>query len=384
MGSDWAEPGYFAKGSRLRSAFRLLWQLFKPPRGHRTLPVKAGWILILLALGVGSAAFNTGNNILYLGLALLLGSLLLSGVLSWLNFKGCRWRLTGPERARVGATYSLGIELANDKKFLPTTALRFRVTEGATLRPEAVYLDKALSPGKSTVLHWSWQPQQRGKVAIVLRGIVSEYPFGFLRKTIVDSLVLPVVVWPSYTPYTSQRAQSAQGYMGRERPRSGNSGELQKLRAYITGDPPGAIHWKASARTGTWVVKELGEKRKAYWDVLIEPCTWLAAGEPVCNATFEAGICFIASVLEDCFQLDELRSVFLHDHWHPINGSVTHWMHLMDTLATLEHAATLEAARQTTRSNRPPTAALRFICTADKTWQCQTSTGTIRATAAAQ
>ncbi|MCD8482227.1 MAG: hypothetical protein LR015_05895 [Verrucomicrobia bacterium] len=178
----WADPGYFRPGSRLRNWLRILIQLFKPPRGHRTLPTTAGWLLILIALGVGSAAFNTGNNILYVGLALLLGSLLLSGVLSWMNFKGCRWRLRGPTRIRAGSPCHLAIEVANDKKFMPSWALQFLVTHDDSNPHQAVWLSQGLDARTTTQLPWQWVPQKRGKYTITLRGIVSEYPFGFFAQ----------------------------------------------------------------------------------------------------------------------------------------------------------------------------------------------------------
>jgi len=80
----------------------VLVQLISPPRGHRTVPTKTGSMLILVTIGVGTAAFNSGQNILYLALSMLLSTLLVSGLLSWMNFKGCRWRLEAGRHFRVG------------------------------------------------------------------------------------------------------------------------------------------------------------------------------------------------------------------------------------------------------------------------------------------
>ena len=52
-----------------------------------------GLVLIGLALGIGSAAYNTASNILFITLSLLLACLILSGVMSWLNLRGVCWRL---------------------------------------------------------------------------------------------------------------------------------------------------------------------------------------------------------------------------------------------------------------------------------------------------
>ncbi len=63
---DWADPGYFSGNSRIGNSVRVLVQLIRPPKGHRTLPTKTGLFLILITIGVGTAGFNTGQNILYL------------------------------------------------------------------------------------------------------------------------------------------------------------------------------------------------------------------------------------------------------------------------------------------------------------------------------
>ena len=52
----------------------------RPPRTLR--PTRAGWSFFALCFGVGFAALNTGNNLLYLVMALMLAFLVLSGVLS--------------------------------------------------------------------------------------------------------------------------------------------------------------------------------------------------------------------------------------------------------------------------------------------------------------
>ena len=62
-------PALMQKRSRLR-----------PPRSLRA--TRAGWCFIAIIFGVGFAALNTGNNLIYLIIALLLAFLVLSGLLS--------------------------------------------------------------------------------------------------------------------------------------------------------------------------------------------------------------------------------------------------------------------------------------------------------------
>ncbi|HRJ47531.1 MAG TPA: hypothetical protein PKY38_09240, partial [Opitutaceae bacterium] len=93
----------------------------------------AGLLLTLLALGIGTAAYNSANNILFITLSLLLACLILSGVLSWLNFSRVSWRLQAAPPWRAGLPTVAAISLANRKRFLPTYGLWFEVA----LRAEA-------------------------------------------------------------------------------------------------------------------------------------------------------------------------------------------------------------------------------------------------------
>ena len=84
----WADPGFFTRQSRTRNVLRVLKQLVIPPEGHKTIPTPSGIVLIMLSLGIGSAAYNTSSNILFMTLSLLLSSLLLSGILSLAQLQG--------------------------------------------------------------------------------------------------------------------------------------------------------------------------------------------------------------------------------------------------------------------------------------------------------
>ncbi|HEX9618723.1 MAG TPA: hypothetical protein VF989_01230, partial [Polyangiaceae bacterium] len=73
--------------ARTRPALTLrLRRFFRPPRTLR--PTRAGWSFFALTFGVGFAALNTGNNLLYLVLSLMLSFLVLSGVLSESALRG--------------------------------------------------------------------------------------------------------------------------------------------------------------------------------------------------------------------------------------------------------------------------------------------------------
>ena len=72
---------------------RVLWGLLWPRRQQRIQPTVSGLVLIGLSLGIGTAAYNSASNILFIALSLLLACLILSGVLTWLNLRHVDWQL---------------------------------------------------------------------------------------------------------------------------------------------------------------------------------------------------------------------------------------------------------------------------------------------------
>ena len=151
---EWEDPGFFAEQSRTRNFFRILKQLVIPPEGNKTIPTVPGIILFLLTLAIGSAAYNTSSNILFMTLSLLFTSILLSGVLAWVNFKGTRWRMILEPHFRAGKITPVRIELSNDKRLLPTYSLWFNVRAQRSEVSKRVYLQERLDARSSTRLDW--------------------------------------------------------------------------------------------------------------------------------------------------------------------------------------------------------------------------------------
>ena len=74
------------RAGRRSALSRRVARRLRPPRVLR--PTRAGWVFFGLTFGVGFAALNTGNNLLYLVLSLMLAFLVLSGALSESALRG--------------------------------------------------------------------------------------------------------------------------------------------------------------------------------------------------------------------------------------------------------------------------------------------------------
>jgi uncharacterized protein (DUF58 family) len=336
--THWAGPGTRRASRPPFTWARLLWSLVYPQRGHRILPTIPGVVLIGLAMGIGTAAYNSSSNILFITLSLLLACLILSGVLSWLNLRGVSWRLRLAPPLRAGHDAVVALELRNAKAFLPTYGLWFDFaarTQDAVkvLRAESTLTGRDLNvrailakvdaevqdarlplPGRldprgETRVEWVFRPERRGIVRVELAAIGSLFPFGFLRKDVGTDLATAAIVWPAPIEYRRHPVGSRRRTGGGERiPRAGVGGDLLALRRYAAGDSHRLIHWKASARTGQLLVRQFAAEGSEGYSL------WLRtdAGIWTRPEQFEVLVSFAATLAEDLFRAGRLVGVALN------------------------------------------------------------------------
>ena len=337
-----ARPGEWSEVSQTigqrgwaASAWWMLWHLLLPPEVQRTRPTRAGAVLIAVSFGIGLAAYNNANNVLFMALSLLLSSLVLSGLLSWVNFRGVRWRLQLPAHWRAGEPGPLRLELANTKKITPTYSLLFNVHARLLGDVALLPLPDRLDAGRETALEWIFSPKERGVETVEVAGAESQYPFGFLRKMSGGSLRREVWVWPArvdyeFTPPASRQPRQA----GDTQRRPGPGADLLGLRHYRQGDAPRLVHWKASARLRRLVVRQTGEEQKSGYQLVVEP----TRGRWPDAAQFEKLCGLAGSLAEDLFTAGLLRSATV------LGGATQNMTRLTDLHSFFDQLARLTPA----------------------------------------
>ena len=225
---------------------------------------RAGWTYIGATLLVALAALNTGNNLLFLILACLISVILMSGILSSISLAGVELHIELPEHIFAGQTVRATVELHNEKLMLPSFALR---VEAAVAKdaPAAAVLE---TPVFFPFLPRQERVKQSVPVTFLRRGlhvqdtfrIVTRFPFGFLQKTRRVSLKSEALVYPSVET-SSELADMFPGIEGSlESHSKGRGQDLHALREYLPTDSARHVHWKASARRGTLMVREFARE----------------------------------------------------------------------------------------------------------------------------
>lgn len=342
-GRRWAGPGAGQSGRGWRDLFRFLKHLFVPPTGNRVVPTKSGIVLIVVSLGVGTAAYNTASNILFITLSLLLSSLILSGILSWMNFKGNRWRLTFQPPFRVGQDAMVVLEFVNDKRFLPTYGIWCELSSMLTGARDRLVLTDRLDSGMMSSLEWEFRPQLRGLDRLRVQSVGSQFPFGFLIKSIPGDLMREVRVWPARIDYALKPDSTASAYFqGETIRRPGWGSEFVNVRKYQHGDPHRQIHWKATARMRHLMVRQTVADNDAGFILQVDTpaARWSRSDQ------FELFCSLAGSLAEDLFRENRLVATVINGGEILRTQRLTDLERFLDQLAVLEPVSRLREGAQ--------------------------------------
>jgi uncharacterized protein (DUF58 family) len=236
---------------------------------------KEGWIYIGGIVLVALAAINTGNNLLFLILSCLIASILMSGILSSLTVMGVELNLQVPEHIFAGQTVRGSVELKNEKQMLPSFSLRVAAVTKKNAPPALLlgtpvyfpYLPPREFVKQSVPLLFA----RRGLYRQETFRIVTRFPFGFLQKARRLDLASEALVYPSVeaTPEFLDVLPGIQGAI--ETLAKGRGHDLYALRDYLPTDSARHVHWKASARSGSLMVREFSREDNIRVLLVLDP-----------------------------------------------------------------------------------------------------------------
>jgi len=210
---------------------------------------RLGGMYLLFTVLIGFSALNTGNNALYIGLAVMLGGILLSGISSKTGLLGIIVDIEGLGDAWAGTKTTAVLKVYNGSRF-------FLVRDVIIVAPELdspIYIER-LGRHETIECRADFRFERRGRAHVKHLDLYTRYPFAlFLKKRRVsadgETVVFPRLLDEiTFDPVTAERA----GDLAPQQ-RLGVGPELFALREYAKGDSVRQIHWKKTASLGRMV-----------------------------------------------------------------------------------------------------------------------------------
>lgn len=224
---------------------------------------REGWAFFVLTIAFGVAAINTGTNLLYLVLALLLSMIVVSGVLSERCVRGLRIGRQLPLAVFADQPAQMTFVVHNARKLMPAFVIEIGERsgpfgdDGGAASGEFCFLGR-LDPGKRAALSYSHRFARRGVSKLVGLELRTRFPFALFTKYVRERLHGELVVFPqvrTLAPSVTARMQAEARRSSCAQPnRTGDA--FRSLRPYQAGDAKRSIHWRSSARWGHLMVKE--------------------------------------------------------------------------------------------------------------------------------
>jgi hypothetical protein len=228
-----------------------------------------GGIYILLTLGVGFAAINTGNNMLFLVLGFMLSLIILSGIVSEINLWGLEVKRTLPDLPWAGEVSGVEIAVHNRKRFSSFCVEIQDVASNFTVDRRCFFLRINGKKTQSTAYHCIFP--RRGIVNFTQIVVITKFPFGFFSKSFKIDYPDELIVAPRKVLTNADVPDSVlSGELLTREKIDPRDLEIFNIRPYRPGDDQHRINWKLSARHDRLLVNEGIDRRKMHVNIIFD------------------------------------------------------------------------------------------------------------------
>ena len=281
--------------------------------GRLELPVElttGGGVFLILVGVVGFAAWNTGNNLLFLVFSLLVSTLFVG----WMSARASLRELTVsarfPDHIFAGEEAPVIVTVRNRKRLLPSFSMLVEArgpidsTRASDRKKRRTRFQKRILAYFVYVPHAAAAEQRveqlfpkRGHVLITGFELSTRFPFGFIRRRRrLGARNVDLIVYPKPEPIGDELHLLPMNAGRSASLRRGAGHDLFSLRDYQPQDDLRHIDWKATARARRLTVREFTSEDERRISVILDtrPNAETDEGE----ATFERGVTLAASLVK--------------------------------------------------------------------------------------
>jgi len=252
---------------------RIAWQHIRAllARRIRYRITRGGVLFTVAILVVGLGAIISANNLLFLIVAMMLATLLVSGFVSRLCLAGLELDFQVPEHVSASRTVPGSLFVRNQKWLMPSLSIRvegIRDSQSPVLK-SGVYFPLIGAHATLEALVEVRFPR-RGVYRRNGFAFSTSFPFGFLEKSARVTLSRETIVYPSLDPRPGFDDLFA-GVAGEiETHYRGLGKDFYRIRPYEAFESARHVDWKASAHVGSLQIREFAREQEQTVEMFLD------------------------------------------------------------------------------------------------------------------
>src|SRR5436190_1528865 len=226
---------------------------------------RGGLLFLLAMLMSGIAAVISGNNLLFLILAAMMATLLVSGLISRLVLAALELELLLPENVSAKRRLPARLKLRNLKFWMPS----FSIHLSAPILTGPIYFP--IIPGGATLEeNVEVLFPRRGEHSQSLFAFSTRFPFGFIDKSTLVTLRRETLVYPSIEPQPAFEDLLNEIAGELETNYRGLGSDFYRIRPYEAFESARHVDWKSTAHTGELQVREFLREQQRTVEIFLD------------------------------------------------------------------------------------------------------------------
>ena len=272
-------------------------------------PTSGGGVFLVIIIVVGFAAWNTGNNLLFLVFSLLCSTLFVGWIAARTSLRDLTVSARFPDHIFAAEPAPVIVTLRNTKRLLPSFSIFVEARgpsseAGARAASRRRYAKRLLAYFSYVPHHASAEQRveqlfpKRGHLLIDGFELSTRFPFGFFRRRRrLRARNVDIIVYPK-PEVISDKLHLLPMYAGRiPSLRRGVGHDLFSLRDYQAQDDLRHIDWKATARSRRLTVREFTSEDERRITIVLDTRLPGEASQEL-RERFEKGVVQTASLLK--------------------------------------------------------------------------------------
>ena len=236
--------------------------------GLRQRVTRGGLLFSAASVMVAVAAVVSANNLLFLLLATMLATLLVSGFVSRLSLAGLGLDFVLPEHISARRKVAARILVRNQKGWIPSFSIHLSGVPPSALSTTLYF---PAIPGHSR-LEETVEAEfgRRGRHRENSFQLSTRFPFGFTERRARVTLRREVLVYPCLEPQPGFEELLASVIGELEAHQRGRGDDFYRIRPYEPLESARHVDWRATAHTGALQVREFAREEEPLVEIFLD------------------------------------------------------------------------------------------------------------------